>query len=350
MRASNLHMLSAVTVILVMIITASCGKNEAGATDSFSLPEMIRVPAGTFLMGSNNRLAPAGPEHLVTISDDYEIGKYEVCNREYCDMLNYALGKGLLTSNHSDSYPIVRNREGQPQNLLMLGEKIEGIASEIQFDKTTSRFVVEKGKERRPVVYVSWYGAAFYCNVLSEKQGLIKMYNLSHWKVELNPAGPGYRIPTEAEWEYAVRFDESTNVAVSGRSIPWGWPWPMGQKPTTAEFQQYANFNYASGKGGTKDVGSYENGKSKLGLYDMAGNVSEWNQDYLAVYKPHAQTNPVEISSGCYLQRRGGGWLYYANNMPYTTYHMDCNYAYVYYVDLGFRVVKTGMKLNPITN
>jgi len=340
--------LSIVTLLAAMSV-AGHGKDKSDKTDSFHYPEMIKVPAGTFLMGTGGDRTPAGPEHLVTLSEDYEIGKYEVSNQEYCDMLNYALEKGYLAGNYKNNEPVV-NKEGQPQKLLMLDANFEGIKSEIQYNRRASRFAVEKGKERRPVVYVTWYGAAFYGNVLSEKLGLAKMYDLANWGIDLNPKGPGYRLPTEAEWEYAVRFDESTNKVVRQRFLPWGWPWPMDHNVNDAELQAYANYNYKPGQGSTKDVGSYENGKSKLGLYDMSGNVSEWTQDYFALYKNQVQTNPVDNTSGLYRQRRGGGWLYYANNMLWTVYHTDSNYAYVYYVDFGFRVVKSKAKLNPIVD
>ena len=92
---------------------------------------------------------------------------------------------------------------------------------------------------------------------------------------------------------------------------------------------------------------SYEAGKSKLGLYNLAGNVSEWAQDFYAPYTFFApyngdapEQNSLNDVSGVYRQRRGGSWLVYENNFPLTIYRTNTNWAYTSYCDLGFRIVK----------
>ncbi|HBN08105.1 MAG TPA: hypothetical protein DD435_05480 [Cyanobacteria bacterium UBA8530] len=284
-----------------------------GSANIEHFPELVVIPQGTFTMGYGT--GQSGPAHSVTLSQDYGIGKFEVTNREFCDMLNYALRQGALTGDFNFT---VKNREGDSQELLNLDANYENTRCAIQ--KKGSLFEVEKGLENRPVIYVSWYGAAFYCNVLSEKMGLNKLYDLSNWSCKFYGSA-GYRLPTEAEWEYAARYDD-------GRFFPWG------------NDEDRSKANYQGSVGHPSDVGSFPSGASKLGIQDLAGNVSEWIQDFYGPYKADAQTDPVNDYSGVYRQRRGGGWLKYDNNFLWTVYHTDTNYAYVNYCDLGFRVAK----------
>jgi len=332
---------------------------------------MVTVPKGTFKMGwdflagtnglgdindvapyTSHTAGPSGPVRQVTLSNDYEIGKYEITNAEFADMLNYALVKGYLSGDYVNN-TTVKNKEGSSQELLNLDADYENKQCEIYFDG--EKFVVKTGLEKRPVVYVSWYGAAFYCNMLGESQGLAKLYNLSDWSCTFNGVAkfygtPGYRIPTEAEWEHAARYDDDDlsgkNLVYDRRPVPWEsssttYGTNSSYGSNLAYFVPFANYKTNTG---TVDVGSYPTGQSLLGIFDMAGNVSEWAQDYYASYTYFApyvnEVNPLNDTSGVYRQRRGGSWLVYANNFPLTTYHTDTNWAYTSYCDFGFRIVK----------
>ncbi|BDV42181.1 hypothetical protein GURASL_11040 [Geotalea uraniireducens] len=360
--------LTLLLITAVTLLVAGCGSDSSttvqGSGSITELPAMITVPAGSAKIGfdtytglppypgelpaGNNYVpGPAGPIHTITLTDDFQMGKYQVTNAQFCAMLNYALNKGYLTGEYAGNVS-VKNREGDSQNLYMLDANYEGKPAEIAF--SDNRFIVKPGMEKRPAVYVTWYGAAFYCNILSEWMGLTQLYNLQDWSCTFNGVKrfygyPGYRLPTEAEWEYAARFD-ADNMSAKRRPLAW-------ESDYATAIQEYLNdpllstyMNYRSGLG-TMDVGSYELGKSYLGFYDMGGNTSDWVQDYYAPYtyfkdytSAAKRINPVNDTSGVYRQRRGGSWLVYANNFPWTTYHTNTNWPYTYYCDLGFRIVR----------
>jgi len=328
--------------VLLLGFLIGCG-NVASETNAppMQMPEMVAVPGGTFEMGYGAAGTASGPVHDVTLSA-YEIGKYEITNDEYASMLNYALVKGYLAGEYTNNVTVM-NRYGDSQELIDLDGYYEGKRSQIFF--SDGIFVVEQGMGNRPVRYVTWFGAAFYTNMLNEEAGLTIYYDLTDWQLNLT-GGLGYRIQTEAEWERAARYAD-------GRAVPW-----RAYDPGESEMDMwialeaqiasgtYANFN--GNVGDSTDVDSYATGVSVLGIYNMIGNVSEWCQDYYSAYKNEAQTDPVNDSSGVYRQRRGGGWLYYANNFYWATYHTDTNYGFVSYCDLGFRVVKSSAALNAI--
>jgi len=141
-----------------------------------------------------------------------------------------------------------------------------------------------------PVEKISWYDAIDYANRLSQKDGLTPAYTISEDKVSWNKGADGWRLPTEAEWEFAARG------GVSSR----GYTYAGGN-----EVDAVARYNKKGGHG-TKPVGTY--GPNELGLYDMSGNVSEWCWDWGWSYSDAAQIDPVGAASGDVRVTRGGGW------------------------------------------
>ena len=247
------------------------------STSDIDQSEMISVSSGLFTMGIDY-ISSSSPLHNVSLTNDFEIGKYPITNEQYCEMLNYAYDEGELEIEISSSNVLAVN--GQSNILL----KYSYPTCEIDWDSTNSNFIVEDGKEIFPARAITWYGAAFYCNILSRMQGLEELYDLSvdEWECQTYNGNEGYRLPTESEWEYTARFDD-------GRDFPWG-----------NIIGTSLNHNiYTTGGFNSTAVGSYSfTGANKIGVLDLIGNIAEWCNDFYGDYSGEDQTNPTGAENG----------------------------------------------------
>ncbi|HUU28405.1 MAG TPA: SUMF1/EgtB/PvdO family nonheme iron enzyme, partial [archaeon] len=199
---------------------------------------LVTIPAGTFQMGSSTGNSDEQPVHTVTLTA-FQISKYETTQAQYQEVMG-----------------------------------------------TNPAYFT--GDDNRPVEQVSWYDAVTFCNKLSESEGLEQCYNLSTWECDFTK--DGYRLPTEAEWEYACRAGTTSNYYTGDNDSDLdkaGW--------------YYGNSGSATHAVGGKQANSF-------GLYDMHGNVWEWCNDWYGSYGSASQTNPTGSSSGSYRVIRGGGW------------------------------------------
>jgi len=285
-------------------------------------PELVDVPAGIFQMGDpwDEGGDDEVPVHAVML-DAYHIGKYEVTNQEYADVLNWAHGRGYLTDSGGSAYtgglvwaygqPIADTGTSSSDSQITYSGGAFGVYSREGHDG------VMYSMADHPMVEVSWYGAVCYCNWLSDSQGLQACYNTSTW-VRYEPVRNGYRLPTEAEWERAAAWDGSRH-------------WRYGMTSDTIDFTR-ANYEYINPLGLTDDfytspVGWYNgvhparlslpvtltvNATCPVGAYDMSGNVWEWCHDWYdaSYYAGGAMTNPLGPSIGTYCVLRGGSCEY----------------------------------------
>jgi formylglycine-generating enzyme required for sulfatase activity len=212
---------------------------------------MVHIKGGTFAMGSPGTEAGRDIDealHQVTVSSFF-LGKYEVTQDEYQKTMKAA-----------------------PGNF--------------------------KGKEL-PVESISWYDAILFCNKLSQNHGLTPVYELRGTGVMWDKNADGYRLPTEAEWEYACRAGTST-------------PFNTGNNITTEQANYDGTYPYNNNAQGaflekTAPVGSYP--ANAWGLYDMHGNVFEWCWDWHGYYVLDGQTDPTGPASGSLHVIRGGSWV-----------------------------------------
>ena len=165
--------------------------------------------------------------------------------------------------------------------------------------------------ERQPVVAVGWQDAVEYCNWLSQQEGLPAFYQLQGGKyVPAQPANTGYRLPTEAEWEWAARASRDGTL----RKYPWGdaLPVPAGSgnygdrkaHPLLQTILAELDDGYVV----TANVGSFA--ANPLGFHDMGGNVAEWTTDLYTVHPPAATVavDPLAGAPGNVHVIRGSSW------------------------------------------
>jgi formylglycine-generating enzyme required for sulfatase activity len=245
---------------------------------------MVRIPGGTFTMGSprtEDYRDRDETQHQVTL-DDFYMSVKEVTLKEYLEVMRF-------------------NPNGffQGSNL--------------------------------PVININWYSAVEYCNARSVAEGLNPAYIINYslkdpnnhsqfdeykilvtWDKNAN----GYRLPTEAEWEYACRAGQNSAYSVG-------------------PYLSQSDANYSGGI--AFPVGSFK--PNRFGLYDMHGNVAEWCWDWYGDYNDRAQTNPSGPLSGKFRVARGGSWRNTRLEHLRSAYRTALTPTW--YMNMGIRLVRS---------
>ncbi|MCL2138399.1 MAG: formylglycine-generating enzyme family protein [Treponema sp.] len=265
--------------ILLMFVSLYVWAQQS-APDGF-----VSIQGGTFVMGSPpnepQRSNNEGPQRQVTL-DSFYMSKFEVTQAEY--------------------------------------ELLTGV--------NPSRF---KGNNL-PVENVSWFDAVEYCNLRSEREGLNPAYSIrgsgNNRLVSWIKNSNGYRLPTEAEWEYACRAGTTT-------------PFNTGDNITTDQANFDGNYPYnKNAKGPFRDKTTVAGSlmPNNWGLYDMHGNVWEWCWDSYGAYSSDPETNPEGSTSSSGIIGRGGSWDDTGQHLRSACRNL---YAPSYLSsDLGFRIVR----------
>lgn len=223
------------------------------------LADMVFVPAGIFLMGSEEGEEDETPMRAAYLAGFY-IDRCEVTNAEYVEFLNVIGGHVRRCGGHD----CADTRDEDPD-------------SHIIYNHEARRYEAEAGYANHPVIKVSWYGAKAYCE---------------HY---------GQRLPTEAEWEKAARGSD-------GRIYPWG-----------DEFDA-RRANVDDQVGDTVPGGSYPAGVSPYGVHDMVGNVWEWVEDWYEAYPGSRGHSPFFGQK--YKVVRGGSWNHPPRDARCTSRHI----------------------------
>ena len=197
------------------------------------------------------------------------------------------------------------------------------VTQQLYYDVVGENPSIFIGNNKRPVENVSWFDAVEFCNMLSRREWLTEVYMTSNKNITWNPSANGYRLPTEAEWEYAARGgNQSKGYAYSGSDNvdEVGWYNDNSESKTHPVGEKKAN---------------------ELGLYDMSGNVWEWCWDWYADYPVGSVTDPTGPTGGLLRVLRGGGWSNVAGNCRSAIHSFNSPGNRNYYLDLGFRLAKS---------
>ncbi len=244
----------------------------AGRRNTALGQELVLIPGGRFTMGSPRRepgRRSNETERIVELKRPFYLSKYQVTNREF--------------------------REFRADHL-------SGIFKDETLDL-----------ERQPAARVSWQDAVAFCNWLSGRDQLPPAYARRGDRLELiEPVTTGYRLPTEAEWEFAARHDGRAAT----RKYPWGDGLPVPARAgnwgdaTAIYLTPVTISGYDDGSRVAAPVGSFP--ANPLGIHDLGGNVQEWTTDRYSIYvvgPDHVSTDPVGPPAGESHVIRGAGWL-----------------------------------------
>ena len=281
-------------------------------------PNMVRISGGTFMMGSPPSEAGRQDnetQRRVTVGSFY-MGKHTVTVGEFRRFVN---ATGYRTDAEKSGGGWVWTNNDWVQRA----------------DANWRNPYFSQG-DNHPVVLVSWNDAVQYANWLSGQEGLTPAYTISGTNVIWNRSANGYRLPTEAEWEYACRAGTTTRYWSGNEETSLAGKANVADLTAKEKYSGWTIVNIRDGYVETAPVGSFT--ANAWGLHDMHGNVWEWCYDWYGDYNMSGLDNPAGASSGSHRVLRGGSWY---NSARY----LRSAYRYISepssrYSLIGFRLVR----------
>ncbi|MHC4945626.1 MAG: formylglycine-generating enzyme family protein [Planctomycetota bacterium] len=313
-------MITSILIATMLAIAVPAGLDDDEKNGKTEMEDMQLIDGGTFQMGDvlDDGIQSATPIHEVTVSS-FHLNKYEVTVGEFSAFVD---DTGYVTSaekaNRSETTcgesPDAGKVDEYNARLASCGVWLLGGPEKVSWEeKANWRNPHFEQSSKDPVTCVSWKDAISYCNWLSRKEGLHMAYDVESGDLLDAEGRPitdvtevkGYRLPTEAEWEFAareggkkIRFGNGSNLARSS------------EINFDADSRKFPYSEKGEFRRRTVPVGSFD--PNGLGLYDMSGNVWEWCSDFLCTYTSSPQTNPYRLNELIFGPRRaarGGPWV-----------------------------------------